>query len=591
MKTPKSQLDVLDAGRPVSADSRVSGSAQASSVVLLLLALSGVVLPATRLVLNLREATASSVKQLQLGRGSPAQISVAAGGHTFRLQLPAASSPLNLSVTSNNPRVVTAAIRGELLLMEAINPGRSGLRIKDLNTHRSWQIGIRVLESDGSPPMLPPYVAIGSVSDDSEEELNFWRSFGDGGQRRFVDVRYLYLNGGPRRGWNTWGLFNGSRLVNYLRNSRQLGIVPFFVWYNIPETAEGPETAFRNIGNAAYMRSYFENLRLALQLIQAESPDDMVGMIIEPDFLGYMAQSGRPASEIAAATSAVYQAGLLDPEVDPRFAETAEGFVRAVNYAIRKHTPRVNFGWQVNLWASPREGWTTPIPRNGIIHKTVSHGIPLGRKLIHEEATAIASYAVKAGVASHNAGFIALDKYGLDAAGSESAAAGNPASSTWFWNSDLWGSFLTFSASLHARTGLPVVLWQMPCGHINGSLEQDPSGRRFPDLPNVAQRYEDSAATYFFGDRFVASGLRLSWFASNEGRDPAVEEHRSTIRWGSHMDAAAGSGIRAVLFGPGVHKSTTATGQPPGDRYWWMTKAQRYLAAPAFPPGNPLSTD
>jgi hypothetical protein len=46
------------------------------------------------------------------------------------------------------------------------------------------------------------------------------------------------------------------------------------------------------------------------------------------------------------------------------------------------------------------------------------------------------------------------------------------------------------------------------------------------------------------------------------------------------MDEAAEKGVAAILFGPGVGASTGNIGNPPGDDYWWITRAQQYLDNP-----------
>ena len=129
-------------------------------------------------------------------------------------------------------------------------------------------------------------------------------------------------------------------------------------------------------------------------------------------------------------------------------------------------------------------------------------------------------------------------------------------------------------------------LAQVPTGHINTTRETNPydlSGL-FADLTNSTNRYEDSAGTFFFGDTFVTSGLRLSYFSANQAFDPSMRVNGSTVTWGPHMLDAASHGIISILFGPGVGISTSSIGTNPGDRFWWITKAQKYLANPVLLP-------
>ncbi|MFN7923419.1 MAG: hypothetical protein U0Q16_25175, partial [Bryobacteraceae bacterium] len=349
---------------------------------------------------------------------------------------------------------------------------------------------------------------------------------------------------------------------------------------------ESLAVAVANSRNRAYMGAWFRNLALLLDIIRRESPNEPVGILLEPDFLGYLAQGVKlPASQIPAATGAAYDTGVLGGD-DPRFPDTVRGFVEAANYLISSRCSQCYFGWQMNLWASPPGGWRTPVPPKGVVRITDDAGIAAGRERIRSEAAGIAEFYANAGVASRGARFFAIDKYGLDAVGFEPAAAVDPAASTWFWNADHWGNYLTFVRSASDTLGLPAVLWQIPVGRINRSLEDNPfaPGSRFPDLTNAPRNYEDSAPSWFFGDRFLVSGARRLHFATNRASDPVISSATDSVTWGSHMADAARAGVVAILFGAGVSDSTSAVGSPPSDGFWWITKAQRYLAKPVALP-------
>ncbi len=88
------------------------------------------------------------------------------------------------------------------------------------------------------------------------------------------------------------------------------------------------------------------------------------------------------------------------------------------------------------------------------------------------KARAITQYYLNAGIKSYEVKFLSIDEYGLDAASAEAAAASAPANSTWFWNNDHWTNYLVFVRAMHETAGLPVVLWQLPVGHINSSQQR-----------------------------------------------------------------------------------------------------------------------
>ncbi|HLG96414.1 MAG TPA: cellulose binding domain-containing protein [Bryobacteraceae bacterium] len=511
------------------------------------------------------------------------QVSVSLGPSSYKLSLSGGALGKYSAVVSNSD-VLSASVddSGELHIV-ARATGRAGIKIQDSTSGATRFLGVRVNDPWGSPPRLPKYLALGTVSEDTSDDLGFLEDFQPDLTNRRVDIRYIYLNGGPINGWDTWGNGSGSRAVTFIRNSRMLGVIPFFVFYNIPDSSEGYQVDLQHVQDAAYMAAYFKNLKLALDLINQESPDDMVGIILEPDFIGYLAQNAnQPASAITAITSAAYSSGVLSSS-DPLFPNTVQGLVQAINYTISKFAPQVFFGWQMNLWASPAGGFTTSVPNTGLMHKTDALGVATGRPLIYNEASAITRYYLSAGIASYGAGFVSIDKYGLDATGFQASAAQDPADSVWFWNNDQWQNYLTFVRAMHDTSKLPVILWQLPVGHINSSLRKDPyaSAGTFPDLMNSNRSLEDSSSTFFFGDSFTSSGARLAFFSKNDGKDPKVSVSGQSITWGEHLSDSAAAGVIAALFGAGVGASTTNIGTPPTDSYWWITAAQSYYARPA----------
>lgn len=521
--------------------------------------------------------------------GQALQITIDQGTFEYDLSL-TNDEATSFTVVTNNSNVADAEIVGDgTLRVRGLTAGRASLKLTDQVSGEVRYVGIRVRTESGELPGLPDYVSIGSVSEDTPGDLAFWRDYdaGDPLTNKFVDSRYIYLPGGPFNGWRNWG----DRIGSYVRESLKLGMIPQFVYYNIPDSAESFEIATRNINSVSYMEAYFQDLQFALETIHAEAGDELVQMILEPDFLGYIMQNaGASTDQLSAVTSAIYSSGVLTQGVDPQFDNTIAGLVRSINYTVGKYAPNVEFGWQFNLWASP--GIENPVPANGIVHLTDTMGIEAGRAAIAREAELIAEYYMEAGVLSYGADFISLDKYGLDAA-AESGAAANPAGSTWFWNSDHWHNYLLFVETLTTTTQREMVLWQIPVGHINNTLADNPydAEGNFDPLSNTPQRYEDSAATFFLGDSFTVDGARLDYFSRNEFGDPELTVSGNTVTWGSHIDEARAVGVRQILFGAGVPASTDSIGSEPTDDYWWITKVQQYYQNPTpvdVDPGDPV---
>ena len=505
------------------------------------------------------------------------QLTVPQGTSDYTLSVTGVNNP-SFTLSTNNSSVASCQIiNGSTLRINGLKAGRASLKIKEATSNKVRYVGIRVKTADGKLPGLPDYLSMGSVSEDSPADLDFWKDYGSGLTNKRMDMRYIYLNGGPVNGWKTWSDVEGGRATTFIRESKKLGMIPFFVYYNIPDGSESYDLDKQHIESASYMQSYFSDLKFALDIINHEGGDEIVGLVMEPDFLGYMMQnSGIQPNELMARTSAAYQAGVLSSS-DPVFPDTLEGLVKATNYIINKYAPNAYFGWQFNLWASP--GITVGVPSTGIMRLTDTMGIDNGRKAIASEAKEICKYYMNAGVTSYGADFVSIDKYGLDAGISSPS---DPSKSTWFWNLDHWNNYLLFNKTLHQESQLPVILWQIPVGHINSSLSANPyNDGTFPDLKNTNQNYEDSAPDFFLGDTFTASGPRFDYFATNKGNDSKLTVSGNNITWGSHAKEAADAGIISVLFGAGVGNSTDGVGSPPTDSYWWITRTQAYFNDPA----------
>ena len=478
-------------------------------------------------------------------------------------------------VISNNKDVAKAEIvDGNKLKVSGISHGRSGLKIVDEKTGDERQIGVRVKKTNGELPGMPDYLSIGQVSEDREGDLNFWRDIDDDYTNKRTDIRYIYINGGPFTGWRSWTSEDGARAKTYITESLKMGMVPFFVYYNIPDNEESYDTDLKHINDKEYMEAYFKDLKFLLDICIEYGGDETIGMVFEPDFLGYMMQqSGKKPTEISAVVDAAYSSGILEKGKDPEFENNVKGLVEAINYTVNKYYKEAYFGWQFNIWSySSHE-----IPNQGLLHKTELIGWDAGREFIKQVAKETADYYYSAGITSYGADFISIDKYGLDGA-FETGAADDPEKSKWFWNADIWNNYLLYTETLHNETKLPVVLWQIPVGHINGSESISPyDGEKFNELENKAEYYEDSATTYFFGDTFKGGNdNRTNYFSKNESNDEKIKANGDTITWGSHIEEAKKSGIISILFGAGVGASTDAVGSPPTDDYFWITKAQHY---------------
>ena len=443
----------------------------------------------------------------------------------------------------------------------------------------------KTLADTGGPSWHPPYLSLGTVYEPFDGSEQFWAKvtprFPAG---KHMDYGYLYLNGGSQM--SEWH----GRAQRLPTNAKAHGMTPIFVVYAIGGNTDNAQQVFANVQSTSYIGSVFTGLKDVGQTASAIMGSGQIGYVVEPDTLGYLlqnfaAQYNNDPTKMPAGTSGAYSSGALVHGVDPEFPNTLTGLVQAMNYALKKYTPHAFLGWQLNLWGAPGAG------AKGIIHATEDLGFAAGKQKIVSNAQANANFAKAAGV-GYQADFISIDKYGLDAACFEPGNAGNPQVMYWFWNSDLWHNYLLYAKTLKDTTSLPVVLWQIPVGHINSTAHASPTeynpGGTFPDLPNQVQHCEDSASTFFFGDRFTTTSTRAAYFAQNQWADPKLSVSGNTVTWGAHWAEAAQAGIVAVLMGAGVGASTHGIPQPgvvpadqPGDNYYWITRVQEYYANPA----------
>ncbi len=492
------------------------------------------------------------------------------------------------TVMTNDGRFLAVSVTdGNTLVLNGLAPGRASVEITDTATGETRYLGVRVKNADGTLPGLPAYLAVGSGSTSVTSDLPLYEQFGTGAANHRADARDLTLNGGPTSvnpdNWFGSTQPGGFAVTTYVRDSLKLGMIPFFVYENMDGTGSGFATLTANAQNAAYMQGYFTDLQAALNLVAAQTTNDTVGFVLEPEFLVALSQNAVDPTKFAVSVDAAYTAGVLVHGTDPEFPDTVTGYVQAVNYLIHKTLPGAYFGWELDSSAS-----TTPVAK-GLEHLTDTLGLTNGRPAIAAEARVIANFGVAAGVTSTNASFVATTKLGDDA-GIEGLNA-DPASSASFWNEVYWNNFLTFTSALGHQTGLPVVAVQLPYGHINSSQLANPAGGLFPDLADAAQTFEDSAPDFFFGDTFApGAGNRLDYFGVSDAR-LAVTVAGDAVTWPSGSADGASHGVRMILFGDASANSTDGTSNPPTDSGWWITALQYYYAngpAPEAATANPV---
>jgi len=401
-----------------------------------------------------------------------------------------------------------------------------------------------------------------------------------------------------------------------------------------------------------YMIPYYQRtIRVMRECLQKMTGDGWPCLVvIEPDFIGYMSTNLGDDPVDPNATNIVYDSNnytfkvsrafeqgpgetntvgtniytystqaLLDAGEQAQFPNTLKGFVTSIPYIFRKEFElngtnvqlgtNVMIGWKLNLWASKSgTGYSGNVLKptgtpfgvgKGIIRWTDAEGqgTPPNSfsnivEWLREEAAGIANYYVSAGI-TNNTDYLFIDRYGIDAA--SAGYVTNPASSTWFWNHDHWNNYLAFVESVQHQVRLPIVLWQLPMGHLNTTDTKKADGTTdYTPLSNGANSgsFEDSSATFWFGDTFTPGGAdRMAYFSTNQwgGYDPNraadVTVTESKITWAPAIDRLRALNVAALLSGPGVgsNASTFACAVNTAastDDFWWMNQAQRHYLRP-----------
>ena len=375
-------------------------------------------------------------------------------GRTFTLTLPGPA--IDYTVLANKPTLVDIAASGNQLTVTAKTPGFLGLAVKSQDGTTARYVGLYIADpvTHIVPDTVTGYLPVGSITAPNAAGDAFLRdvNFRDGVAP--IDYLYIYDQGGAD--------YADGNLRGLLTQAVRYGLVPVVVFYNIQAVnnaagstgiTEGWDSAYQAINDfnltgsgqkdpnmfTGYMQRYFT--KLAADFTAMNRVGVPVQVVVEPDFLGYMA-ANVPSFQAStfvpnvndrtlntAKVSAMYDAGLLTRGTDPVFPDTVAGMVQAINYYTAIKMPNLRLGWKTNIWAVPDQR----IYSLGMMHVTDTTtypwqkdwGTPIGwdqgRPYITDQAAQLGAFLKKVGVTSWTgnparAPFLAIDKYGVDGA-------------------------------------------------------------------------------------------------------------------------------------------------------------------------------
>ena len=301
--------------------------------------------------------------------------------------------------------------------------------------------------------------------------------------------RYTYLAGGVNtgNGWETWNTPSGQYASYYLSASAANGYLPVFSYYELLQSKpssgsnEG-DRDFSNLNNAATMQAYYANFTLLMQ--KARAFGGQVIVQVEPDLWGYLEQranNGSPSS----LTASVASSGNPDLAGIP---DTAQGFADALLHLRDVYAPNVLLATHASLWATTRDIGSDTDPTLNADTVADQTAAFLNAAGVGSNAYGSTFDLVFNDVADHDAGW-----YGDTAHWWDRTNATLPNFARW----------LAFMTRLHADTGKPLIVWQVPVGN-----------QFFLTMNNTPGHYQDNRAEYFMGHTgdLAAAGIAAVLF-------------------------------------------------------------------------------
>ena len=311
--------------------------------------------------------------------------------------------------------------------------------------------------------------------------------------------RYAYLSAGVNtgNGWETWNSPPGQYATFYMQASSASGYLPVFSYYELLQSkpslgSNESERDFSNLNNTATMSAYYANFTLLMQ--KAAAYGQVVIVQVEPDLWGYLEQRANNGSP-ATLTASVASSGNADLAGIP---DTAQGFGYALLHLRDKYAPNALLAIHASLWATKRDLGSDTDPT-------------LDPNVVADQT---AAFLDAAGVASNPYGST-FDLVFNDVADHDSGFSGIwwDRTNTTLPNFSRW---LAYMARLHADTGRPLVVWQVPVGN-----------QFFLTMNNTDGHYQDNRAEYFLGHTpdLAAAGITAVLFGkANPGQTNYIDD-------------------------------------------------------------------
>jgi hypothetical protein len=295
-------------------------------------------------------------------------------------------------------------------------------------------------------------------------------------RRLHAGWRYQYLTGGvdTGHGWSTWNP-DGTFASNYVRESRVAGRTPVLTYYQLLQSHGGGAgdgeagKDLANLDDPALMKAYYADLALALRRAHEASAGRLVVLHVEPDLWGYIQQRAPVSDDPSSVPAAVAKSG------DERLADlpdTAAGFARAVVRLRDQLAPEVRLGFHMSTWGTGVD----PVLQNPSLHQVDA----LAARSAAFYANLHARFdAIFSDPSDRDDGFMATILH--------DGGRGR-------WTAGDYRRDRRWLAGVHARTRLPIVMWQIPLGNRG--------------LPNTWKRFRDTHVQTLLGNRRTLRAYR-----------------------------------------------------------------------------------
>lgn len=374
------------------------------------------------------------------------------------------------------------------------------------------------------PPGWPNYVASGAIDDFSPNTIAGIEA------RKTVDSIFKYAgnDGAGDNGKDPYSLFYSTakaviKTVDAAQTfTQKLGhaVIPVAVVYTTNASGGDQKQAELQVSSLPLLTQHFSYLALVGLYMEHHpvAPSVFGSVVLNPDTYGeghkdgYYAATPCPAhsgllamvqylsshnNSSGAPLLTAQQVAQMTAQINSLFPSDSGNFAtynQALNWIMHTLAPHVAYGMADNVWAGDTSG-------HAWLHTANS-------KIAGDHAQAEATYLMNNGVYGNNASFgnptfIAFDKYERN-----TFVRGNTPLNVYVYNNNDWGTYMNYVSAVAQKvagqTSLPIMLFQIPGGHIAPSSESN-------------WQYGATAPDYFLGDSSVCNAT------TNPGVEQALQ--------------------------------------------------------------------